>query len=168
MSDLFNDAYTVAIVTGAVVFGIVLSSAVFFGLALMWRTRKPWSERRRFRLKRTIGCLLVLYVTACVFNEANRPLPPMIDIGKASVTTTVANRHPLPCIRRFEGSYSDHSGRYVGAYQFMRSTHDSVSNARQARLWPRLPRAEQDRAAWRLYEVRGLTRWSNAVRRNCR
>lgn len=158
-----NDLYTVAVITGAVVAGFVCASLVVFGAIVMLRHRRQGAARR------IIAGTLLLYSVVNLWGEATAPLPGDIGpmIGRMNTAST-HNRHPLPCIRRYEGTYSDHSGRYVGAYQFMRSTHASVSNARQERAWPRLSSTEQDRAAWRLYELRGLSRWSDKVRRNCR
>lgn len=178
-----QDLYTVGVITGAIILGITAASACMFGVIVALRARrrpnrrKPWSAQRRFRLRRTFTSLLALYVIACVWNYGNQPLPPMMDIGKASVATD-ANRHPLPCIRSYEGTYSDHSGRHVGAYQWLRSTWESVGNARQDRLYDRMhePRywGLQDEKAWRLIELRRakgldpLGKWGNAVRRHCR
>lgn len=158
------DPITVLFATIIVVGSIVIASIPVFGMILMLRARRA----RRTTPRRVVAGAVLIYAVVCLFTEANRSLPPLMDVGKSSVTVTDRNRHPLPCIRRYEGTYSDHSGRYVGAYQFIRSTHASVSNARQEAAWPRLSMREQDRAAWRLYELRGLSRWSNVVRRNCR
>lgn len=56
-----------------------------------------------------------------------------------------------------------------GAFQFQRSTWNSVSNARQEALWPisKASEAEQDRGARRLLELRGMKPWPEASRR-CR
>lgn len=82
------------------------------------------------------------------------------------------DRDPLPCIRRYEGTYADGRGKYRSAYQFDRSAWNSVSNARQRRLFDRIGDRrnwhEQDENAWELYRAHGLRKWGNAVRRNCR
>lgn len=108
---------------------------------------------------------LGLYLAVCMFSYANRPLPPT-GISRPSQSL-------LDCIAHVESRGNpkavSRTGRYHGAFQFQRSTWNSVSNARQERLWPvsKASMAEQRRGAKRLLELRGLAPWPTAARR-CR
>ena len=101
-----------------------------------------------------------------------------IGVGAVEATpkwTATHNRKPMPCIRKYEGHYTERQGTRRYAYQMGPKEWDSVSNARQEALWPYLWQERywplQDEKAWRLYELKGIRKWSdfNAnVRRHCR
>lgn len=208
-----HDLYTVAVITGAIISGFAAASACVLGAIVMLRARRlpnrrrPWSAQRRFRLRHTFTALVGVLLVVNAFTEANRPLPPLMDMGKASVTMTESidqsivlvaasartryatdpyRQHlagddwQLRCIRdgetiggkrsnfndRWEWFVCSASGTYCGAFQMSRSTHASVSNARQEALWgPDMPIEEQIRSARRLRETTGgVHRWPPASR----
>lgn len=164
---MLHDVYTVTVLTLAVAAGLTASAGVVLGALGMIRAR---TRKRRARLRRTIltslvvlGSIVAGYAQPTLIPVRERPTWMAEWDLRASRTDAV-----LACIARIESGGNpravSRSGRYHGAWQFRRSTWDSVSNARQEALWPisRASMAEQRRGARRLYELRGLAPWPPA------
>ena len=77
--------------------------------------------------------------------------------AKSSNTFSASFSEALSRLRSCEGSYTSNTGNgYYGAYQFNRGTWASVADpSKYGNATP----AEQDEAAWKLYQRRGWSPW---------
>lgn len=77
--------------------------------------------------------------------------------AKSSTTFSGSFAEALARLRSCEGSYTSNTGNgYYGAYQFNRGTWASVADPNK---YGNATPAEQDEAAWRLYQRRGWSPW---------